>query len=204
MDDSPSSFGASLSKINSYSAKREPSPELARISALITRPPKQKSSSKRTPPAYSSNVRLVKIISRLITESDASHSGSRHGVDYFEQSDLTAASVRTDQHIPSIQTPTLALHATPSGRGRPKGSTNSSSKNGKIKTPKSGSITSTIPITSLSEQAPSVANSSIVMPATQTNVLESLDPQVSVSPPHLAPKIKYKLTQQMVNRLLFP
>lgn len=27
--------------------KREPSPELARISALITRPPKQKSSNKR-------------------------------------------------------------------------------------------------------------------------------------------------------------
>lgn len=28
---------------------REPSPELARISALITRPPKQKSSNKRKP-----------------------------------------------------------------------------------------------------------------------------------------------------------
>jgi len=31
-------------------AKREPSPELARISALITRPPKQKSASKTTQP----------------------------------------------------------------------------------------------------------------------------------------------------------
>lgn len=31
-------------------AKREPSPELARISALITRPPKQKSASKTTHP----------------------------------------------------------------------------------------------------------------------------------------------------------
>lgn len=41
------SMGVSSKLTETDQVKREPSPELARISALITRPPKQKSSSKR-------------------------------------------------------------------------------------------------------------------------------------------------------------
>lgn len=51
-DKSPSEFDANISASSKITdpgdqVKREPSPELARISALITRPPKQKSSNKR-------------------------------------------------------------------------------------------------------------------------------------------------------------
>lgn len=42
--------GNECPRVSDVLVKREPSPELARISALITRPPKQKSASKTTQP----------------------------------------------------------------------------------------------------------------------------------------------------------
>lgn len=53
-DDEKSDVDDSIGKINDTSEQhaREPSPELARISALITRPPKQKSSNKRKKNAF--------------------------------------------------------------------------------------------------------------------------------------------------------
>lgn len=46
VDENPPTTSNKIDEINDQ-MKREPSPELARISALITRPPKQKSSNKR-------------------------------------------------------------------------------------------------------------------------------------------------------------
>ncbi|XP_031629821.1 transcription initiation factor TFIID subunit 3 isoform X2 [Contarinia nasturtii] len=95
-----------LDEQTSEQIAREPSPELARISALITRPPKQKSSNKQQTTDFNSTIKN----------------------EYFD------ASVPARSDYNSSMASSTVLPPTPSGRGRPKGS--SSLKSSKSKSSK--------------------------------------------------------------------
>lgn len=173
---------ASDKNISSYQPKREPSPELARISALITRPPKQKLSHKRKAINNYSHLKYNKTkLINLITEQSPI---ARTAGEYVDQTDSnpTPTSIRADhQTSASLASPTTIMPTTSSGRGRPKGSTSSSSKLGKTKTSKVTTFNLTGSVSNLSDSIvqPMDAQPSVTS-RQQPSLLQSLDQQVCV------------------------
>lgn len=148
--------------------QREPSPELARISALITRPPKQKSSNKRKTASAQTSTSLKTHCFNQSAEQSVDFSSPIRN-EYFDAA-AVAAPIRSDYH--SSMASSTPIPPTPSGRGRPKGS--SSLKGSKSKSSKASVTFST---NEPDKKSTSFDNqSAIVEPP--VNVLHTVDEQV--------------------------
>lgn len=143
---------------------REPSPELARISALITRPPKQKS-SKRKP-----NLEIFFITNYIYfwyfssSEQATTDFNSPIRNEYFDAS----APIRSDYH--SSVASSTPLPSTSIGRGRPKGS---SSLKGSKKSKASASF-----VADTDKKSQTFDNQSVIDSHSVQNVIQTVDEQV--------------------------
>lgn len=162
---------------------REPSPEMARISALITRPPKQKSSKQRKF-IFSSNsiasnsidsswkttiIRFDFSIKNYIEQNADFNSPIRN--EYFD-----ASVQRNDYH--STVASSTPLIATPSGRGRPKGS--SSLKGSKKSSKASTSFSVAASTVDLDKKSISFADNPSTGGDSQMNLMNAADEQVNI------------------------
>ena len=158
---------------------REPSPELARISALITRPPKQKSSKQSKlilsfqklaflQKFISNTFNVFRFFSFFSPSEQAADFTSPIRNDYFDAS----ASNRSDYH--STIASSTPIPATPSGRGRPKGS--SSLKGSKSKSKASASFA-----TDSDKKSQTFDNQSIIDTQSVQNVVQTVNEQVIIT-----------------------
>lgn len=163
---------------SNYQSKRDSSPELARISALITRPPKQKSSMYCNLKARHHPSRVIDSILEFVFLISAEDSPSGKmvsgGADHSEHSDATHSASRSDFYTSASISAASAVPTGP-GRGRPKGSTNSN-KN-KNKAQKSSSLAATVSSVSFSEPISTSAIDTSTA-SRQTSILQTLDQEV--------------------------